>query len=102
MTLNFLIDDPLLVVQNYVITVIVVRTLAAPSRWGTGVRQTDSFLSAVTIVHHTRTVEQRTLVGNRRHAVHLVTAKDGRRNTLLTLSVSVDGFYLFPVNGIAE
>lgn len=98
MALNFVINGLSLIVQNYIITVIVVRTLTSPSRWSTGVRQADSFFCAVAIVNHTWAVEKRALVGNCRHAIHLVVTENWRWNALFTLSVDVYGFHFFPVD----
>lgn len=70
-------QDPRSIVHNNIVTVGLVRALAAPAGRRPRVRQTDALLRAVPVVDDTRAVEQRTLVRDGRHSVHLVAAENG-------------------------
>lgn len=68
------------------------RALARSTVRSVCVDQTDAVIRAATVVHLTRTVEQRTIVGDGRQTVHAMIAEDRDVNRRQTVAIVVHRF----------
>lgn len=61
------------------------QTTACPTAWCLCIHQANSIVRAATVAHLTRTVKQRTVIGNGRQSVHTMIAEDRNGNRWHTI-----------------